>query len=70
MTLMIYLAFNAVVIHGLVLLLEMLRPNWTVAKLYRADHLLEYWLILAAIALGYRIIKGNLKQLFGLKPNS
>jgi len=50
--------------------LEMLRPNWTVAKLYRADHLFEYWLILAAIALGYRIIKGNLEQFFGINPNS
>lgn len=65
MTLLFYLAMNAVVIHIGVLICELIRPEWVIAKNFRAVNAEEYWGYLLLIALIYRWVKGTLKKVFG-----
>jgi len=65
---MIYLAMNTVFLHGVVLVLELFRPTWTVVKTYRDVNPTEYWLILLGIAFFYRVVKGNIKKSMGIEP--
>ncbi len=67
MTLIFYLAMNAVVIHIAVLIYELVRPEWVIAKNFRAANLEEYWGYLLLIALIYRYVKGTLKKMFGVE---
>ena len=70
LTLMFYLAMNALVLHGLILLAEVLRPSFTKLKVYRQSDLLEYWMVLLLVACIYRLLKGSIKRFFGIKTES
>jgi len=67
---MFYLAMNAAVLHGLILLAEALRPSFTALKAYRQADLVEYWMVLLLVACIYRLIKGSIKRFFGIKTDS
>jgi len=67
---MFYLAMNALVLHGLILLAEVLRPSFTKLKVYRQSDLLEYWMVLLLVACIYRLLKGSIKRFFGIKTES
>ncbi len=65
MTLLFYLAMNAIVIHIAILVYELFAPQWVIAKNFRAVNAEEYWGYLLLIALIYRWVKGTLKKVFG-----
>jgi len=67
---MFYLAMNAVVLHGLILLAEVLSPSFTKLKVYRQADLLEYWMVLFLVSFIYRLLKGSIKRFFGIKTDS
>ena len=62
----IYLAINALFLHFIILIVELLKPSFTSALMYRRADEMKYWVTLVVIAFLYRVVKGAIKRGLGI----